>query len=144
MVEDRITDGGRTAQLLASELSGRDDGALARLSVVDADRDAQPSPQGTTAYGVAVDGTRVGDVDLYPDRVELHIAVTHAPPDDESDSTLPDGENHSTSLDVDAVVAAVRGPGLTAELREDSAAVVTIAFGAAVKRAVDALVAGLD
>jgi len=153
MVDDRITDGGRTAQLLASELSGRDDGPLARLSVVDADRDAEPSPEGTTAYGIAVDGRRVGDVRLYPDRAELRVTAASVSLDDDGRSTSLDDDGRSTSLDddgrstsldVDTVVGAVRGPGLTGELGEDGTAVVTIAFGAAVKRAVDALVAGLD
>jgi hypothetical protein len=135
MVEDRVTDGGRIAQLLASELSGRADGALARLSVVDADRDAEPAPEGTTAYGIAVDGRRVGDVSLYPDRAELHLESVAAPP-----SKDPSGG----SLDLDAVAEGVRGSGVTAERTTAGAVVVTIAFGAAVKRAVDALVAGLD
>jgi hypothetical protein len=126
MVEDRVTDGERIAQLLASELSGRSDGALFRLSVVDADRDAESSPDGTVAYGVAVDGERVGDVRLYPGRAELYLGTS------------------SASLDVVGVVEAVRGPGLAAELAADGGAVVTIEFGAAVKRAADALVTGLD
>ena len=58
MVEDRVTDGERVAQLLASELSGRSDGELDRFSVVDADPDAEPTPEGTVAYRIAVDGDR--------------------------------------------------------------------------------------
>jgi hypothetical protein len=135
MVVDRVTDGGRIAQLLASELSGREEGPLARLSVVDADRDAEPSAEGTTAYGIAVDGHQVGDVLLYPDSAELHLDATPTSPKDADSSSL---------LDVGAVVESVRSPGLAAELTGDRGAVVTIQFGAAVKRAVDALVAGLD
>jgi len=143
MVVDRITDGGRTAQLLASELSGREDGVLASLSVVDADRDAEPSPEGTTAYGIAVDGERVGDVLLYPDRAELHLEAPRASPDIGAPPASLDVGSPPVSLDVEAVVEGVRGPGLTAELAADGGAVLTIQFGAAVKRAVDALVAGL-
>ena len=62
MVEDRITDGTRIAQLLASELTGLATPPLDRVAVVDADPDAEPTPEGTLAYGVAVDGERVGSV----------------------------------------------------------------------------------
>jgi len=125
MVEDRVTDGERVAQLLASELSGRSDGPLSRFSVVDADRDAEPSPEGTVAYGVAVDGERVGAVRLYPEGAGIDF---EADPD---------------AVDVELVVEAVRGPGLSSEPTADGTAVLTVEFGAAVKRAVDALVAGL-
>jgi len=126
MVEDRVTDGERIAQLLASELSGRSDGTLSRLSVVDADRDAEPSPDGTVAYRVTVDGERAGTVRIYPEGADIRL---QAGPD---------------ALSVEQVVEAVRGPGLSAELTADGGAILTVAYGAAVKRAVDTLVAGLD
>lgn len=128
MVEDRVTDGKRVAQLLASELSGREDGALGALSVVDADRDADPSPDGTVAYGVAVEGERVGDVALYPERVEVVL----------------------WGLPAAAVREATRGPDLVAadpdgafEAPGEADTVLRVESGAAVKRAVDALVAGV-
>jgi len=71
MVEDRITDGTRIGQLLASELTGLERGPLGSVSVVDADTDADPSPDGTPAYGVALDGERVGTVELTPDAARL-------------------------------------------------------------------------
>lgn len=52
MVEARITDGRRIAELLASELDGREDGHLERLAVVDADTDVEPTADGTRAYDV--------------------------------------------------------------------------------------------
>lgn len=52
MVDDEITDGRRIAELLASELTGRRDGELAALSVVDADRDVEPTVGGARAYDV--------------------------------------------------------------------------------------------
>ncbi|PSQ00346.1 hypothetical protein BRC92_12430 [Halobacteriales archaeon QS_4_69_31] len=141
MVEDRVTDPRRVAQLLASELSGRETGRLARVSVVDADEDAEPSPDGTVAYGVAVDGERVGDdvragrnervegdgvrageVVLYPEAATLVVR---------------DGV-----LDLDRVVAAARDGELAVD-REGEAATVRVETGASTKRAVDAVVAGL-
>ncbi|MFB6297510.1 MAG: hypothetical protein ABEH56_03205 [Salinirussus sp.] len=75
MVEDRITDGKRIAQLLASELTGLSVGPLGEVAVVDADPDAAPSPGGTVAYGVAVGGERNGEVRIHPDRAVLSLAV---------------------------------------------------------------------
>jgi hypothetical protein len=125
MVEDRTTHGKRIAQLLASELSGRDRGPLAAVSVVDADPDAQPAEGGVVAYGVAVDGARIGSIWLYPEAAECELDLAGA----------------------DAVREAVRGADLTV-VQPDPAAetevTVRIESGAAVKRAVDALVAGIE
>ncbi|AHF99821.1 hypothetical protein HALLA_14515 [Halostagnicola larsenii XH-48] len=52
MVEARITDGRRIAELLASELDGREDGHLERLAVVDADTDVEPTADGARAYDI--------------------------------------------------------------------------------------------
>ncbi|QLH78093.1 hypothetical protein HZS55_12615 [Halosimplex rubrum] len=120
MVEDRVTDGKRIAQLLSSELSGRDRGTLGDVSVVDADPDADPSPEGTVAYGVAYRDERVGAVRLYPDAAVLSIGG-------------------AGPADAERVRGSVDGPGLTAT--DDGA--LRIESGAAVKRAVDALLAGL-
>jgi hypothetical protein len=70
-MRERVTDPVRIARLLASEVDGRSLGVRGRLSVVDADRDATPSPDGTVAYAVALDGERVAAVRLYPDRVAV-------------------------------------------------------------------------
>ncbi|MFB6139328.1 MAG: hypothetical protein ABEJ26_02710 [Halosimplex sp.] len=125
MVEDRVTDGKRIAQLLSSELSGRDRGTLGDVSVVDADHDAEPAPEGTEAFGVAYGGERVGTVRLYPEAATLTLAGDVAVGD------RPLAER---------VADAVDGPNLT--VTDDGA--VRIESGAAVKRAVDALVAGLS
>lgn len=53
MVDERITDGRRIAQLLAAELRGHERGPLARLAVVDV-RDAEGTEHGEFAYGVAL------------------------------------------------------------------------------------------
>jgi len=73
MVEDRITDGKRIAQLLASELTGIETPPMDRVDVVDATPDAEPSPAGTEAYGVAVDGERIGTVTVVPDAAVLSL-----------------------------------------------------------------------
>ena len=51
MVHDRLRDGTRIAQLLASELTG-DRAVLARVVVVDADPDIEPTADGARAYRV--------------------------------------------------------------------------------------------
>jgi len=121
MVEDRVTDGKRIAQLLSSELSGRDRGALGKVSVVDAEPDAEPSPEGTVAYGVAYRDERVGTVRLYHDAAELSIGG-------------------AGPVDAQRVRGSVAGPDLS--VTDEGAT--RIESGAAVKRAVDALVAGLS
>jgi hypothetical protein len=75
MVEDRVTDGRRIAELLASELEGRVDGGLARVAVTDADRDVEPRPEGARAYGVTLDGERLAAVFVHPDRAHLAFAA---------------------------------------------------------------------
>ncbi|WP_136716132.1 hypothetical protein [Halorientalis salina] len=73
MVDERITDGKRIAQLLASEITGRETGVLADLSVVDADPDAEPTDDGAFAYGVAVGEDRLAEVFVQPDRAYLEL-----------------------------------------------------------------------
>ena len=51
MVQDRLRDGKRIAQLLASELTG-DQAGLARVVVADADPDVVPTDDGAAAYRV--------------------------------------------------------------------------------------------
>jgi hypothetical protein len=75
MVEDRITDGKRIAQLLASEVTGLETGALAAVDVVDADPEATPSESGAFAYRIARDGTDLAEVYLLPERAEVRFAV---------------------------------------------------------------------
>src|SRR6056297_1547145 len=114
MVEDRITDGKRIAQLLASELSGLATPPLDRVTVVDATPAVEPAPEGAAAYGLAVDGERIGTVTVFPDAAVLAVR-----------GTLPS--------DTDA------GGGVSVE-RGDEEVRIRIAYGAAVKRAVDLVV----
>lgn len=73
MVEDRTTDGRRLAELLSSELHGRESGRLGRLAVVDADADVEPTADGAFAYAVALDGNRLAGVHVHPDRVHVEF-----------------------------------------------------------------------
>lgn len=112
MVEDSITDPKRIAQLLASELTGLQTPPLDRVTVVDADEDATPSPDGDVAYAIAVDEREVGRVLLYPD-----VAV----------------------VELDALsVSASDSDGLSIETVDDKTCL-SLSSGVAVKRAVDVL-----
>ncbi|MFP8957908.1 hypothetical protein ACLI4Y_14370 [Natrialbaceae archaeon A-CW3] len=101
MVDDRITDGRRIAELLASEIDGRVDDELEWLTVTNADRDAEPTVDGTRAYDISIAGhddssdgmgaadegesggsavaadtdssTRLARVFLHPDRIHLEF-----------------------------------------------------------------------
>jgi hypothetical protein len=113
MVEDRITDGKRIAELLSSELSARENGPLAQVSIVDADPDATPSADGTPAYGIARNGAQIGVVSLFPEYARVTLTV-----------------------EAETVVDSAPANGVPAR-REDSDAVLRVESGAAVKRAVD-------
>jgi len=63
--------GKRVAQLLASEIEGHEGRGLGALRVVDADRDAEPSPEGTRAYRISDGKNERAVVDLYPDYAAL-------------------------------------------------------------------------
>jgi len=78
MVQDRVSDGKRIAQLLASELTGLETGPLGAVTVADADGDAMPSDGGTFAYRIAAGGEAVATVTLYPEYAELAFAVEPA------------------------------------------------------------------
>lgn len=73
MVEDRITDGKRVAQLLSSELSGREAGPLADIAVVDADPDVEPEAAGAFAYRIEADGETVGTVTVTESTARLRL-----------------------------------------------------------------------
>ncbi|MEZ3115255.1 hypothetical protein RYH80_04880 [Halobaculum sp. MBLA0147] len=96
MVRERLDDGVRIAQLLASELSG---GAThPGFRVVDADRDVEPTPDGAVAYRVAFD----------PDETEESALDTGGIPgsDDDEDGTggtdASDGSTDASDGSTDA------------------------------------------
>jgi len=70
MVEERLTDGRRIAEFLASEVTGHGDD-LAPLAVTDADPDVEPSAGGALAYAIERDGERVASVFVEPERVRV-------------------------------------------------------------------------
>ena len=80
MVADRLTDGVRIGQLLASEVSGNE-GRLRDLALADADPDVEPTADGALAYRIvrAVDGDAEaveagsGDADDARDVAEVYV-----------------------------------------------------------------------
>lgn len=74
MVEERITDSTRIAQLFASEITGLSVGSLESVSVVDAQPDTSPTPDGPVAYRLAGEESTLAEVRLYPDAVEIELA----------------------------------------------------------------------
>jgi len=125
MVEDRITDGKRIAQLLASELTGLSTGPVDRLGVEDADPDAEPSDEGTFAYDIVWDGEPVGSVFVHEESASIDLSVRDGAADGSTDA--------GTTTD-----------GLSLATTDDGHLRVHVAYAAAVKRAVDLLVDVLD
>lgn len=78
MVQNRVADGKRIAQLLASELTGLETGPLRTVTVADADDDAMPTDGGAFAYRITAGGEEVATVRLYPEYAELAFAVEPA------------------------------------------------------------------
>lgn len=117
MVEDRVTDGRRIAELLASELDGRG-GDLAEVAVVDADRDVEPTANGARAYDVTRRDDRMARVFVHPDRVRVEVTATP-----------------------EAVADAAREVGLRTRLKsvDPPRTLIFVESGAAVKRASDVL-----
>ena len=117
MVEDRITDGKRIAQLLASELTGLQEGPLGEVEVVDADPDAMPTAVGTEAYQVQYRKEVVATVVLYPEYAEVRF-----------ETATPETIEH-----LDEQV------GSGGDLQSTGGTNLQITSGGAVKRAVDVI-----
>ena len=73
MVKDRITDGKRIGQLLASELNGRESGPLGAVSVTNAEPDVTPTADGAFAFDVEADGVLVGTVSITPETARFEL-----------------------------------------------------------------------
>jgi hypothetical protein len=73
MVEDRITDGKRIAELLSSEVTGHQRPPYDGMTVADADPDVEPTADGVRAYDVEHDGERLAGVFVQPERVRLEL-----------------------------------------------------------------------
>lgn len=74
MVRDRLRDGKRIAQLLASEIEG-DGGRLASLTVTDADADVEPTTDGAFAYAVGDGDERIAEVYVQSDRARVEFLL---------------------------------------------------------------------
>lgn len=95
MVEERLQSGTRIAQLLASELDGRDDGLLASLSVVEANHDVEPTAEGAFAYAIeqrgeegSGDGHQLCSVFVHPDRAHVELAASEVAVESAEDEGL--------------------------------------------------------
>lgn len=91
MVEDRITDGKRIAQLLASELTGLERGALGTVSVEDAEPDVEPAADGAFAYRVVAGGDTVGTVTVTEATARLELAAVTGFESEREDVTVENG-----------------------------------------------------
>lgn len=116
MVTERVTDGRRIAELLASELTARTDGQLSDLGVVDADSDAEASASGTFAYAIALEESDeprgLAEAYVHPDRLRLEFRA-----------------------EPDAVSSAAAAADLRVRPKDGPRLLVFVADGAAVKRA---------
>ena len=122
MVVDRLRDGVRIAQLLASEVTG-DRGRLETLAVTDADADVEPTLDGALAYRIVRGDEPIADAYVQPDRVRLEFRAA-----------------------IDAVTTAADEAGLRVR-PAGGASPRTLVFledGAAVKRVLPALRAAID
>ncbi|GAB6880011.1 hypothetical protein JCM17823_22850 [Halorubrum gandharaense] len=109
MVQDRLDDGVRIAQLLASEISGNE-GRLKPLAVSDADPDVEPTADGALAYTVRVAGeaepvdgdeaTPVAEVYVQPDRIRVEFTVA---PDVAADAAAEAGSEEGLRVRPKAV-----------------------------------------
>ncbi|WP_049925796.1 hypothetical protein [Halopiger goleimassiliensis] len=127
MVEERITDGTRIAQLLSSELDGREDGGLEHVAVTNADRDVEPTADGARAYDVELergdDGTESDTDSERFARVFVH--------EDRARLEFEDGQDVAAEAATDAELR-VRPKAV-----EPPRTLVFVESGAAVKRATD-------
>jgi len=84
MVDDRLRDGVRIGQLLASEITGNE-GSLRELALGDADPDVEPTPDGALAYRVVREGREgesggdgarlVAETYVQPDRIRVEFVA---------------------------------------------------------------------
>ena len=144
MVADRLTDGVRIGQLLASEVSGNE-GRLRRLALADADPDAEPTTDGALAYRIVcagadgdadpetigtADAVLVAEVYVQPDRVRIEFVA---------------GVDDGTDLpSVAAAAADEAGLRVRPKAVRPPRTLVFVEDGAQVKRALPVLAAVVD
>ncbi|WP_248516417.1 hypothetical protein [Salinarchaeum laminariae] len=153
MVEERLSDGYRIGELLASEIDGRRRGALGDLVVANADRTVEGTPAGERAYDVrlvedAGDSSRdprreptEQDVGALFARVFVHetgATLVLEPPSSRSSQS-------GSSSAIDAARAAADAADLDADSQWDTDGIaVRLAYGAQSKRALDVLEAAVE
>lgn len=137
MVEERLTDGYRIGELLASEIDGRRSGPLSSLAVANADRTVEGTPEGERAYDV-----RLLEGDRDPRREPT--------PDDAGElfgQVFVHGTGATLALE-EATEAAIEAAD-AADLETDrdwrvGAVAIRLAYGAQCKRAIDVLEAAVE
>lgn len=70
---ERVTAGRRIAELLASELTGRQSGPLGEVAIRDAKDDVEPTDEGAVAYAIAYRADRVGEVRVRPTEAVVRL-----------------------------------------------------------------------
>lgn len=155
MVADRLTDGVRIGQLLASEVSGNE-GRLRDLAVADADPDAEPTAGGALAYRIvraadgeaeAVDagGDAAADADDAADTDERAVAEAYVQPDRVRIEFVGGGDGDGSALpEVAADAAAEAGLRVRPKAVRPPRTLVFVEDGAQVKRALPVLAAVVD
>ncbi|OYR48390.1 hypothetical protein [Halorubrum sp. Ea8] len=147
MVADRLTDGVRIGQLLASEVSGNE-GRLRDLALADADPDVEPTTDGALAYRIVREGEAGGDgvgrevaeVYVHPDRVRVEFVGGDA--DRETDAV-----DSSDAPDIPGLAAAAAdeaGLRVRPKAVRPPRTLVFVEDGAQVKRALPVLAAVVD
>ena len=125
MVVDRLRDGVRIAQLLASEVTG-DQGRLNALSLTDADTDVEPTLDGALAYRITREDEPIVDAYVQPDRLRLEFraaidAVAEAASDADLRVRPAGGESPRTLVFLEDGAAVKRVlPALRAAVKTES------------------------
>lgn len=127
MVERELNDGVRIAQLLSSELTGRQAGVFDRVEVTNAvaAEELEPTEFGERAYDMRFDGERVGSVFVHPDRAHLELRA-------------------NVDLDAARERAADEGLRVRPKAVEPPRLLVFVENGVEVKRVIDVLAAALE
>jgi len=100
MADERLTDGLRIGQLLASEITGNE-GRLRALALTDADPDVEPTPDGALAYRVVRGGEGKVESDSERSEVESDSERSEVESDSERSEVESDDEGNEGERDDD-------------------------------------------
>lgn len=145
MVEERLTDGYRIGELLASEIDGRQSGPLATLVVANADRTVEGTPAGERAY----------DVRRLDDATDSGRDPRREPTAEDAGELFARVFVHGTGATLviepasEAMIGAARATAEDAGLEIDAewdtdGIALRLAYGAQAKRALDVLEAAIE